>query len=136
MEALTGARPTMAAGRIDRRCGGALMDVSRAVPVARAAEFDAWLRDRGPSEREVVVTIVKRSTGHATVRLPELQEIATCHGWVDTQTQRIDDEWYAIRFVPRRSGSTWGPKNRAMARRLVAEGRMTEQGLATLPPDL
>ena len=112
------------------------MDVSRAVSVALSAEFDAWLGDHGSSDREVVVAIVKRSSGRATVGLPELQEIATCHGWVDTQTQRIDDGRYAIRFVPRRSRSTWGPKNRAMARRLVAEGRMTEQGLATLPPDL
>jgi uncharacterized protein YdeI (YjbR/CyaY-like superfamily) len=59
-----------------------------------------------------------------------------CHGWVDTQTKHIDDERYAIRFVPRRQRSTWSPKNRAMARRLIDEGRMTEAGAATLPPDL
>jgi hypothetical protein len=30
----------------------------------------------------------------------ELLETALCHGWVDTQTKRIDDQGYAIRFVP------------------------------------
>jgi uncharacterized protein YdeI (YjbR/CyaY-like superfamily) len=65
-----------------------------------------------------------------------LQEIALCHGWVDSQTKRIDDERYAIRFVPRRPHSTWSPKNRAMARRLIDEGRMTDAGAATLPLDL
>jgi uncharacterized protein YdeI (YjbR/CyaY-like superfamily) len=65
-----------------------------------------------------------------------LQEVALCHGWVDTQTKHIDDERYAIRFVPRRPRSNWSEKNRAMARRLVADGRMTAAGTATLPGDL
>jgi hypothetical protein len=33
---------------------------------------------------------------------------------VDTQNKRIDNERCAIRFIPRRAGSTWGPKNRRM----------------------
>ena len=68
--------------------------------------------------------------------LPDLQEVATCHGWVDTQTKRIDDERYAIRFVPRRPGSNWNEGNRAIARRLLAEGRLTPAGIASLPVDL
>ena len=59
-----------------------------------------------------------------------------CHGWVDTQTKRIDVERYAIRYVPRRPGSNWSARNRATARRLVLEGRMTVAARGTLPPDL
>jgi uncharacterized protein YdeI (YjbR/CyaY-like superfamily) len=62
--------------------------------------------------------------------------VATCHGWVDTQTQNIDRDRYAARFVPRRQGSRWGPKNRALAQRLRDEGRLTAAGLASLPADL
>jgi uncharacterized protein YdeI (YjbR/CyaY-like superfamily) len=83
-----------------------------------------------------VVAIHKKSSGKQTVTLEALQEVALRHGWVDTQTKRIDDERYAIRFVPRRRGSNWSAKNRAMARRLVEAGRVTPAGLATLPPDL
>jgi hypothetical protein len=43
---------------------------------------------------------------------------------------------YAIRFVPRRAGSNWSPKNRRMAARLLADGRVTGAGQATLPADL
>jgi uncharacterized protein YdeI (YjbR/CyaY-like superfamily) len=68
--------------------------------------------------------------------LAALQEVALCHGWVDTQTKRIDDERYAIRFVPRRPRSNWSPTNREMARRMLAEGRVTEAGAAVLPSDL
>ncbi len=112
------------------------MDVSAAVPISSAAEFDAWLRANGGTHREVVLAIHKRTSPLASVGLPELQEAALCHGWVDVRTQRIDDRRYAIRFTPRRNGSNWTEGNRALARRLVAEGRVTAAGLAVLPADL
>ena len=112
------------------------LDTARAIPIASAAELDGWLGAQGGQAREVVVAILKKSSGRQSVTLEALQEVALCHGWVDTQTKRIDDERYAIRFVPRRAGSSWSAKNRAMARRLVEAGRMTPAGLATLPPDL
>jgi uncharacterized protein YdeI (YjbR/CyaY-like superfamily) len=112
------------------------VDVSAAVPIASGAELDAWLREHGERERELVIAIHKRSSPRYSVSLSELQEVATCHGWVDVRIQRIDDELYAIRFTPRRPGSNWTDGNRAVARRLLDEGRMTPAGLATLPPDL
>jgi uncharacterized protein YdeI (YjbR/CyaY-like superfamily) len=100
------------------------------------ADFEAWLAAHGGIEREIVVAIHNKAAGRQTVTLVALQEAALCHGWVDTQTKRIDDGRYAIRFVPRRPGSTWSARNRRIARRLLDEGRMTVAGLATLPADL
>jgi uncharacterized protein YdeI (YjbR/CyaY-like superfamily) len=94
------------------------------------------LRVNGANEPEVVVAIHNRASGLQTIGLVALQEVALCHGWVDTQTKRIDEQRYAIRFVPRRPRSHWSEKNRDMARRLIAEGRLTAAGTATLPPDL
>lgn len=94
------------------------------------------MRVNGANEPEVVVAIHNRASGRQTVGLVALQEVALCHGWVDTQTKRIDAQRYAIRFVPRRPRSHWSEKNRDMARRLIAEGRLTAAGTATLPPDL
>jgi uncharacterized protein YdeI (YjbR/CyaY-like superfamily) len=94
------------------------MDVSQAVPVASAGEFERW------------------ASGRQTVTFDELLDVALCHGWVDTQTKGIDDQRYAIRFVPRRPGSNWSATNRAKVRRLLAEGRMTPAGQAALPDDL
>ena len=45
-----------------------------------------------------------------------------CHGWVDTQTRRIDDERYAIRYVRRRPGSNC---RRGTARSHAGYGRTT-----------
>ena len=112
------------------------IDPSRALPIATAAEFERWLDGHGANERAIIVAIHNRASGRQTVTLVDLQESALCHGWVDTQTKRIDDTRYAIRFVPRRPGSNWSPKNRRMAARLLADGRVRAAGAATLPPDL
>ena len=98
--------------------------------------FDRWLRGHGASEPEVVVAIWNKRSRRQTVSLLQLQEVALCHGWVDSQTKRIDERRYAIRFVPRRERSRWSEKNRAMARRLIEAGRMRRAGTASLPADL
>ena len=87
-------------------------------------------------KRQVVVAIYNTASGRQGVSLVQLQEVAMCHGWVDTQTRRIDTERYAVRFVPRRAGSHWSPKNRALARRMLDAGRVTAAGRASLPSDL
>jgi uncharacterized protein YdeI (YjbR/CyaY-like superfamily) len=114
------------------------LDVSRASPFSTAGELDRWLRDHGATERERIVAICKfkKASGKQTVTFDELLETALCHGWVDSQTKSIDDERYAIRFVPRRRGSNWSPTNREIARRLLREDRMTAAGVAMLPADL
>jgi uncharacterized protein YdeI (YjbR/CyaY-like superfamily) len=112
------------------------LDVDTAIPFATAAEFERCLASTGPDTPDVVVAIHNQRSGRQTVTLTGLQEAALCHGWVDTQTKRIDEQRYAIRFVRRRAGSNWSPRNREMARRLLSEGRVSEAGLRTLPPDL
>ena len=112
------------------------MDVSGAIPISTAAELDGWLGDPAGSDSALVVALFKKASGKQTVTFDELQEVALCHGWVDTLTQSIDDERYAIRFVARRPGSTWSETNRRIARRLRDDGRMTPAGLAKLPDDL
>ena len=112
------------------------MDVSQAVPMGTEAEFDGWLSSHGGAERELLVAIYKKSSGRQTVSFDRLLETAFCHGWVDTQTKGIDDDRYAIRFVPRRPGSNWSARNREVVRRLLEEGRMRAAGIAALPDDL
>jgi uncharacterized protein YdeI (YjbR/CyaY-like superfamily) len=112
------------------------VDVSRAVPIASAAEFDAWLAANGATERQVIVAIYKKTSGRQTVTVDALQEVALCHGWIDSHGQRIDEERWALRFAPRRPGSNWSALNRSRVRQLLEEGRMTPAGEAVLPDDL
>lgn len=112
------------------------MDVSGAIAIDLAADFDRWLTANGLNEREVVVAIYKKSSGRQTVTLTELQEVALCHGWIDSLGQRVDDERWALKFVPRKPGSNWSARNRELVRGLIADGRMLESGRVLLPDDL
>jgi uncharacterized protein YdeI (YjbR/CyaY-like superfamily) len=123
-------------GTHDRMEAMSPLDVSRAAPVSSADEFDRWLGEHGAAEAERIVAIFKKASGRQTVTFDELLDVALCHGWVDTQTKGIDDQRYAIRFVPRRPGSNWSATNRDRVRRLRQQGRLTPAGQAALPADL
>jgi uncharacterized protein YdeI (YjbR/CyaY-like superfamily) len=110
------------------------LDVSQAKELD-GAEFDRWLGEHGADQQELIVAVYKKGSGKQTVTFDEMLETAMRHGWVDTQTKGIDDERYAIRYVPRRPGSNWSERNRETARRLIDEGRMTPAGEAVLPPE-
>jgi uncharacterized protein YdeI (YjbR/CyaY-like superfamily) len=110
--------------------------IDDAIEVTSAEAFAGWLVAHGGTEREVWVALFKKASGKQVVGFDPLLETALCHGWVDVQTKGIDAERYGIRFVPRRPGSTWSATNRAIAKRLLAEGRIAESGKAMLPPDL
>jgi len=112
------------------------MDISGAIQIDDVGDFDRWLADNGATQREVIVSIYKKSSGKQTVTLTDLQEVALCHGWVDNLGQRVDDERWALRFTPRKPGSNWSQLNRDMAKRLLESGRVLESGRKLLPPDL
>jgi uncharacterized protein YdeI (YjbR/CyaY-like superfamily) len=112
------------------------LEIEDAIAIATADQFEALLAAQLESARGLWIAIVKKSTGRHTVGIDELIESGLCWGWVDVKTKRIDDERYGIRFTPRRPWSNWTPRNREIACRLIAEGRMRPQAIAKLPPDL
>ena len=112
------------------------MSIDNAIQMSTADEFAKWLAEHGASETEQWIAIFKKASGRQTVTFPELLDVALCYGWVDVKIKGIDQERYAIRFVPRRPKSNWSELNRGTVKRLLDEGRMTEAGRAVLPDDL
>lgn len=112
------------------------MRIEDGVPIDSQAAIEAWFAQRGDAEREMWAVIHKKTSPHWSVSIDELIESGLCWGWVDTKTKRIDEQRYGIRFVPRRPGSNWSARNREIACRLIAEGRMQPAGTASLPADL
>jgi uncharacterized protein YdeI (YjbR/CyaY-like superfamily) len=113
-----------------------MVDDFPGLPIGDWRQLDDWLEANGAEERQLWVSIYKKSSRKQTVTYEQLLEVGLCHGWIDVQTKSVDDERYAIRFVPRRPKSNWANSNRALARRLIAEGRMRPAGMAKLPADL
>jgi uncharacterized protein YdeI (YjbR/CyaY-like superfamily) len=97
-----------------------------------AGEWRAWLQEHHAVEREIWLVIYKKHTLTPSVTFEAATEEALCFGWVDSFMRRLDDERYALRYTPRRKGSTWSKGNRRLAERLIEEGRMAEAGLAKI----
>jgi uncharacterized protein YdeI (YjbR/CyaY-like superfamily) len=107
-----------------------------AVQIDEVGQWQQWLTAHADSESVIWTVILKKSTRRQTVTMDELLEEALCWGWVDVRTKTVDDERYGIRFVPRREGGNWTQGNRAIACRLIADGRMQPSGSRKLPVDL
>jgi uncharacterized protein YdeI (YjbR/CyaY-like superfamily) len=112
------------------------MDIGATLDVRSAGEFADWLAAHGATDKDIWVIIYKKGSGKQTASYEQLVETALCYGWIDGIMKSMDAEKYAQRFSPRRKRSSWTATNRAIAQRLIAEGRMTNAGRAVLPHDL
>ena len=93
------------------------------------AGFRTWLARNHDRATELWVGFYKRDSGKPSISYPQALDEALCYGWIDGQTQSIDEEKYAVRFTPRRPGSIWAESNKRRVEKLIREGRMAEPGL-------
>lgn len=101
----------------------------RPISASDRNEWRAWLSENHANEKEVWLAYFKKHTGKATVSYIDSVKEALCFGWIDGLKRRIDDERYAHRFTPRKTGSKWSPQNIRLAEELIKTGEMTEAGL-------
>jgi len=104
--------------------------------VVSREELRAWLQKNHASKSEIWLVNYKKATGKPSIPYSDALEEAICFGWIDSLERSLDQERYATRFSPRRPRSNWTETNKERARRLIAEGKMTEAGYASLPPDV
>lgn len=93
------------------------------------AEWLLWLASNHATAAGTWVRFAKKSTGIPTMTYAEARDGALMYGWIDGVKNRIDDTYYALRFVPRRAKSVWSKINCEIAERLIAEGKMKPAGL-------
>ncbi len=92
--------------------------------------FQAWLETHHADQPGLWVKFAKKGRGIASISLSEAIEIALCFGWIDSKMHSLDEDFYVLRYQPRRPRSMWSARNRDLAERLIAEGRMRPSGLA------
>jgi uncharacterized protein YdeI (YjbR/CyaY-like superfamily) len=112
------------------------LQIGESLRVDNRAAWRAWLAQQHASRPDIWLLLRKKGTGPIGLSYAESVEEALCFGWIDSQTRTVDAEWYAIRFTPRRSKSSWSAANRETVKRLTAEGRMHAAGIAALPAEL
>ena len=75
-----------------------------------------------------MVGLYKKASGRGGLTYPDAVEEALCFGWIDGQTNRVDDDSVTVRFTPRRPGSNWSEVNIGRALALIEAGRMHPAG--------
>ena len=111
------------------------MEIGETIYVTTGEEFRIWLLKNHKTKKEIWLIQYKKATKKPSINYVNAVEEAICFGWIDGLEKSIDAERYALRFSPRRPKSNWTETNKERARKMIAEGRMTEAGLATLPKD-
>ena len=89
-----------------------------------------WLALHGRTETEAWVRMFRKGTRRTSVDWQGIVAACLAHGWIDGLKRPYDEVSSLQRITPRRPKGTWSKKNRDTAERLIAEGRMTPEGLA------
>jgi uncharacterized protein YdeI (YjbR/CyaY-like superfamily) len=112
------------------------MEIGETIYVTTSDEFRKWLIQNHQTKKEIWLIQYKKATKKPSINYVEAVEEALCFGWIDGLEKGMDAERYALRFSPRRPKSNWTNANKERARKMIAEGRMTQAGRAALPPDV
>ena len=94
-----------------------------------ADAWDAWLAAHHADAPGVWLKIAKKGSAGQSVSYSDALDVALCHGWIDGQKGRHDDDYWLQRFTPRKPGSKWSKINTERAEALIASARMRPAGL-------
>ena len=101
--------------------------------VPNAAAWAHWLMENGSNSKGVLLTLAKKGTKEPTsLSRDEAVEEALCHGWIDGQSNSIDQKTYMQRYTPRAAKSVWSKRNVGLVEQLEKSGRMQDRGRAAV----
>ena len=112
------------------------MEIGKTLIVRNSLEWRRWLAKHHADTKEIWLVYYKKASGKSGVTYEASVVEGLAYGWIDGLTKSIDKDSYACRFTPRRPKSNWSASNIARVKQLLAEGRMAEPGLATLPESI
>ena len=84
-----------------------------------------WLQANHDSSSGVWLVVWKKHTGKPALAYSDTVDEALAYGWIDSRTNRLDDERAMRWFCPRKPTSPWSRINKAKIARLIDAGRLT-----------
>ena len=105
------------------------MKIGKTLYITKREDWRRWLAKNYNNKKEIWLIYYKKSSGKKRIDYSEAVEEALCYGLIDSIVKRIDDEKHAQRFSPRRKGSQLSEINHERVKKLIREGKMTEEGL-------
>lgn len=117
-----------------RRYHDSVVEVGETLLFETREQWREWLSQHASDRREIWLITYKKGASRRSLDYESVLDEATCFGWIDGMIKGVDHEHYVARWSPRRRRSHWTEANLRRARQLYAAGRMTDAGLAALPP--
>ena len=74
----------------------------------------------------------KKTSGKPRIEYNDAVEEALCFGWIDSTVRKLDEERFAQRFSRRNPKTGYSQSNKERLERLIAEGKVMKDVLATL----
>jgi uncharacterized protein YdeI (YjbR/CyaY-like superfamily) len=87
-----------------------------------------WLEANHATATAFWLVSFKKNVTDRYVPYGDIVEELLCYGWIDSRTNRVDDERTMLLVGPRKPGSTWSAANKRRVARLTKEGLMTPAG--------
>ena len=112
------------------------MEIGKTVKPRSSSEWRRWLVRHHADTKEIWLVYYKKAAGKSGISYEDSVLEGLAYGWVDSQAKTIDEATYAVRFTPRKPNSNWSASNIARVKKLIAQRRMAQPGLATLPPTI
>ena len=99
------------------------------IPFASRKAWEAWLEEQHAVSQGVWLKIAKKGSGIESVTFAEALDVVLCYGWIDSQADKFDGDYWLQRFTPRKPRSKWSQVNREKVTKLTEAGRMKPAGL-------
>lgn len=95
-------------------------------------EWRQWLQENHIAKPSVWLVQYKKKSNIATLSWSEAVDEALCFGWIDSTRKTLDEHSFIQFFSKRKAGSTWSKVNKEKVEQLIASGKMTAAGLASI----
>lgn len=95
-------------------------------------ELRDWLDANHSTSDTTWLVSFKKHVAENYVPYGDIVEELLCYGWIDTRTQRLDEDRTMLLVSPRKPGSTWSASNKKRVTKLEHAGLMTSVGRAKI----
>lgn len=98
------------------------------IEIRSRTDLRRWLAANHAQAGTCWLVTSKKHVAEHYVPYGEVVEELLCYGWIDTRTNRLDDDRTLLLIAPRRPGSNWSASNKKRVARLIESGLMTAAG--------
>lgn len=108
------------------------MEISNTFYTADRAQWRQWLEENYQTAPEIWLVYPLKHSGLPRIPYNDAVEEALCFGWIDSTNKKLDDGRNAQRFTPRKPRSGYSQTNIERLRRLVDQGKVQPEIVASL----